>query len=162
AAAQYTAGLAADPSYLPLAEGRAKVTAARGDIAAALAEYADLTARYPSPAYLIEYAQLLRAAGRGTDADAQLDLAAAAQKLRTANGGTDDLGVAALDLARGRPADAVAAAGREWSRRHFADVADTLGWALHLTGDDRRALGYARAARAVGSVSPRYAYHLGV
>src|SRR5215510_5470064 len=59
---EYAAGQAADPGYLPLLEGQAQVAAARGQTAAALAGYARLTARYPSPTYLMEYANLLRAA----------------------------------------------------------------------------------------------------
>src|SRR5262249_15192009 len=122
AATEYTAGQAADPTYLPLLAGQARVAAARGQNGTALAEYAHLTSRYPSPAYLMEYASLLRADGQQARADQQLALAAAALRLFTANGGTDDLGAAQLALAEGRPDVAVMAAGREWSRRHFADV----------------------------------------
>ncbi|HSR84786.1 MAG TPA: hypothetical protein VLM11_11470, partial [Streptosporangiaceae bacterium] len=78
AATEYAAGQAADPAYIPLLQGQAQVAAARGQTAAALAGYAELTARYPSPAYLMEYANLLRAAGQPKSADQQLALAAAA------------------------------------------------------------------------------------
>lgn len=60
---EYAAGQAADPAYLPLLAGQARVAAARGHTAAALADYAELTARYPSPGYLMDYATLLRASG---------------------------------------------------------------------------------------------------
>ena len=162
AEAQYAAGRAADPGYLPLREGQAKVDAARGDTDAALAEYAELTRVYPAPAYFLEYAELLRAVGRSTQADAQLALAAAAQQLFTANGGTDDLTSTGIALAQGRPADAVRLATAEWGRRHFADVADTLGWALHEDGQDAAALTYARQAGALGARNARYSYHLGM
>src|SRR5262245_30952623 len=89
AAAQYAAGEAADPSYLPLLAGQGRVAAARGHTAAALADYARLTASYPAPAYLMEYASLLRASGHPARASQQLDLAAAALRLFKANGGTD-------------------------------------------------------------------------
>lgn len=59
---EYTGGQAADPAYLPLLAGHARVAAARGHTTAALADYAKLTARYPSPGYLMDYATLLRAA----------------------------------------------------------------------------------------------------
>jgi tetratricopeptide (TPR) repeat protein len=159
--ADYTAGAAADPDYLPLAEGRAKLAAARGDTATALRGYAALTARYPTPNYLIEYAELLRATGQPAPAADALDLAGAAQALFTANGGADDLGAATLAIAQDRYRDAVTFARREWSKRHFSDVADVLGWALHLTGQDREALGYARQAVSLGSVNARFHYHLG-
>jgi len=160
AAAQYAAGLVVAPDAPALRQGRAKVAAARGDLSAALAGYAALTAAYPAPAYLLEYAELGTAAGR--DPGPALALADAAQRLFAANGGTDDLGVAALALARGDAAGAVAAAAREWRRRPFADVADTLAWALHRAGRDGEALGYARAAQRLGAVNARYAYHLGM
>jgi tetratricopeptide (TPR) repeat protein len=162
AEAQYAAGLAADPGYLPLREGRAKVAAARGQTDAALAGYAELTRVYPAPAYFLEYAELLRASGRPAEADEQVTLAAAAQQLFTANGGTDDLTGSAVALAQGRPADAVRLASQEWQRRHFADVADALAWALHADGNDAAALDYARQAGALGARSARYAFHLGM
>jgi tetratricopeptide (TPR) repeat protein len=158
---EYRRGLSADPSSLALRRGLARVDAASGHLDAAIAGYADLTNRSPAPTYLVEYADLLRQAGRGDDATAQLDLAQAAQDLFTANGGVDGLGTATLAIARGRYADAVAAARSEWARRRHVDVADTLGWALHLAGQDSEALGYAQRVAASGAVDAGYAYHLG-
>jgi tetratricopeptide (TPR) repeat protein len=156
---EYAKGLAVDPRSLALRRGTARVDAASGHLDDALAEYADLTDRSPAPAYLIEYADVLRHAGR--DATAALDLAQAAQDLFTANGGVDGLGTAALAIARGRYADAVIAARAEWARRQHVDVADTLGWALHLAGQDTEALGYAQRVAASGARDAGYAYHLG-
>src|SRR5262249_11133230 len=147
---------------LPLLAGQARVAAARGRTVAALAGYAELTARYPSPGYLMEYANLLRATGQPARADQQLTLAAAALRLFRANGGPDDLGVAQLALAQGHPKQAVLAAKREWSRRHFADVADVLGWALHQSGANAKAVSYARAADALGARNSGYLFHLGM
>jgi tetratricopeptide (TPR) repeat protein len=162
AEAHYTAGIAADPSYLPLRHGLARVAAARGDLAAATAGYAELTSASPTPDYLLEYAELLRAAGRDGEADRQLALAEAAHQLFTASGGTDDLAAAELALARSRPAAAVRLARQEWQRRQFADVADTLGWALHQAGRDAEAVSYARRAGALGARNAGYAFHLGM
>jgi tetratricopeptide (TPR) repeat protein len=159
---EYAAGLAADPGYLPLREGRAKVAAAQGHVDAALTGYAALTQAYPSPGYFLEYADLSRAAGHPDRAADQLVLADAAQRLFTANGGTDDLTGALLAIAQNRPADAVGLARQEWQRRHFADVADTLAWALHLNGQDTEARDYARQAGSLGARTARYAYHLGM
>ena len=159
---QYAAGLAADPGYLPLRHGLARVAAARGDRAAALAGYAALTAASPTPTYLREYAELLRTAGRAGEADRQLALAGAAHQLFTASGGTDDLTGAELAIAAGRPAEAVRLAEREWQRRQFAGVADTLAWALHLAGRDAEAVTYARRATALGARHAGYAFHLGM
>jgi tetratricopeptide (TPR) repeat protein len=162
AAAQYAAGEAADPSYLPLLAGQGRVAAARGQTRVALADYAKLTARYPSPPYLMEYATLLRAVGQPAKADQQLMLADAALRLFKANGGTDDLSTAQIAVAEGHPKLAVAAARREWSRRHFSDVADALGWALHANGADREAIVYARKANSLGARNSGFLFHLGM
>jgi len=158
---QYSAARAADPSSLSALRGTARVATAAGHLDAALDGYADLTRRTPTPGYLIEYAELLRVAGRAADADAQLRLAGAAQQLFTANGGTDGLTSAALAVALGQPAVAVSAAQGEWDRRQHADVADALAWALHLAGRDTEALPYAQRATVTGARSAGYAYHLG-
>jgi tetratricopeptide (TPR) repeat protein len=158
---EYTAGLAADPSSVALRRGLSQVDAADGHLDAALAGYADVTRRAPTPGYLIEYAELLRVAGHPTDADTQLGLASAAVQLFTANGGVDGLASAGLALATGRPADAVTAARAEWARRQHIDVADTLAWSLHAAGQDAEALGYARRVAATGARNASYAYHLG-
>ena len=162
ASAQYAAGMAADPGYIPLREGRAKVAAAQGKTDAALRDYAALTQIYPSSAYFLEYAELLRSVGRSSQAKAQLALAAASQQLFTANGGRDDLTGSAVALAEGRAADAVRFASEEWHRRHFADVADALAWALHADGRDAAALAYARHADALGARNAKYSFHLGM
>lgn len=159
AAEHYAAGLAASPGYLPLEVGRARVSAATGE---GLDRWAEVVGRLPSPGLLIEYAWWLRAAGRTPEATAVLDQAAAALDLFAANGGVDDLTAAELAIARGDAGSAVRFAEREWSRRRFADVADTLGWALHLAGRDREALTYARLADAPGAHDAARAYHLGM
>ncbi|WP_433299159.1 tetratricopeptide repeat protein [Actinoplanes sp. CA-030573] len=159
---EYASGLAADPASVAAQRGRARVRAAEGDLTGAIADYADLTARLPGPSYLLEYAELLTAAGHPAQAKEQLSLAGNAQRLFTANGGRDELATAALALAEGRPADAVAAARAEWSRRRHPDVADMLAWSLHAAGHDAEALTYARRAVSGGAHPATYAYHLGL
>jgi tetratricopeptide (TPR) repeat protein len=162
ASREYTAGLAADPTSVALQRGRARVAAAEGRLDAGLADYADLTRRAPTTEYLIEYAGLLHAAGKATEARAQLDLATAAHALYTSSGGTDGLAGSVLALAKGDPATAVAEARAEWKRRQHADVADALAWALHHAGKDAEALPYAQRAIGTGARSATYLHHLGV
>ena len=131
---EYQAGLAAAPSTVALRRGLARVAAARGDTASALTGYAEVTRRAPTPGYLIEYADLLRTAGRTGDADTQLSLATAAHQLFTANGGIDGLTGAELAIATGRTADALGVARAEWNRRKHPDVASVLAKALRLNG----------------------------
>jgi tetratricopeptide (TPR) repeat protein len=159
---EYSAGLSADPSSVALARGQARVAAASGRMADAIRGYAALTSRAPTPGYLVEYAELLRSAGRADDAVAQLRLASAAHQLFIGNGGVDGLTAVALAQANGQPAVAVKEARSEWSRRKHADVADALAWALHMTGRDREALPYARLANGTGARSAVYAYHVGM
>jgi tetratricopeptide (TPR) repeat protein len=159
---QYSAGLAQDPTSITLQRGQARLAAMSGDLEAALGGYANLTRRSPAPGYLIEYAELLRAAGRDGDAQAQLRLASAAHQLFVGSGGTDGLTGAALAIANGRPDEAVREAQAEWNRRQFVDVADSLGWALHLSNRDAEALAYAQRAFDSGAMSATYAYHLGM
>jgi tetratricopeptide (TPR) repeat protein len=159
---EYEAGMMADPTSITLQRGQARLAAMSGDIDGALAAYANLTRRSPTPGYLIEYAELLRAAGRGSDAEAQLRLATAAHQLFVANGGTDGLTGSALAMATGRTTDALREAQAEWEKRQFVDVADTLGWALHLSTRDAEALVYAKRAYESGATSATYAYHLGM
>ena len=130
----------------------AKLAAARGRTGEALAGYADLTARYPAPAYLIEYAELLRAVGQPAPrrrATRRSPPPRCGSSPRTA-ARTTSAPRSSLSPRIGRPTP-YAAARREWSRRHFADVADVLGWALHRGGLDAQALGYARRASALGA-----------
>jgi tetratricopeptide (TPR) repeat protein len=164
AAAQhrYADALAADPTSIAALRGKARTAAATGHTADALAAWATLTSRTPTVADLLEYADLLRASGRGAQADAQVQLAAAAQALFTANGGVDGIGSAAIALAQNKPDDAVAAARAEWARRQFVDVADALAWALHRDGKDAEALPYAQRVTATGARAAGYAYHLGM
>ena len=159
---QYAAGFAADPTYLPLADGRARVAAARGKTDEAIAGYADLTTRSPTTEHLLAYADVLRASGRDAEAMAQLSLAEAAHTLFLANGGTDNLAGAALAIARSRPAEALRLAQQEWKRRQHADVADLVAWTLHLTGRDAQARTYAQRAATLGARNATYAYHFGV
>jgi tetratricopeptide (TPR) repeat protein len=162
ARAEYSAGLAQDPTSITLQRGQARLAAMSGELESALRGYAHLTRRAPTPGYLIEYAEVLRAAGRDADAQMQLRLASAAHQLFVGNGGTDGLTGAALAMATGRPDEALREAQAEWNRRQFVDVADTLGWALHVSNRDAEALTYARRAYDSGARSASYAYHLGM
>lgn len=162
AATEYAAALRADPTSVAARRGQARTAAADGHRADALAAYAAVTRRAPTPGYLLEYAELLRSAGHQHEAAAQQALAIAAHQLFTGNGGTDGLTGAALAAAAGQPAAALAEARAEWSRRQHPDVADALAWALHLSGQDTEALGYAQRALAGGARSASYRYHLGM
>jgi tetratricopeptide (TPR) repeat protein len=161
AARYYAEGLRRAPGYLPLLEGRAKVAAARGARAAALADYATLARRLPLPAYLIEYGDLLAAGGDRAGAARQYDVVRAQQRLAAGFGVDVDLELALFDADHGRVAAAVREAGAAVARRPSVLAADAYGWALHVAGRDREALTQARAAQRIGTRSALFGYHLG-
>lgn len=161
AATQYATGLAAAPQNASLIEGRAKVAAARGQIDAALADYAAITTRTPLPQYLLGYAELLESAGRTAEASAQYRVLRAQQKLNAAQGSTDNQVAALVAADHGDPAAALRLAQAEWDRRQSVFSADTLAWALHVNGRDAEALTYAERATSLGWRNASYTYHRG-
>ncbi|MEV0128918.1 hypothetical protein AB0H83_10670 [Dactylosporangium sp. NPDC050688] len=155
-----TLGLAADPAAVGLWQLKAKLDTAAGDLTAALADLDRVVARTPTVDALLDQARLLQVAGR--DPGPSLELARAAHRLFTANGGTDDLGAAALALAAGDAATAARLAVAEWDRRQFGEVADMVAWTLLAAGDPAAALPFARHANALGQVDATLAYHYGM
>lgn len=162
AAAQYAAGLVAAPQNVALAQGQAKIAWAQGRTDEALAAYAALTTRVPLPQYLLEYGELLEAAGRTDDAQAQYDVLDAQQTLYAAAGSTDDQVAALIAADHGDPAEALALAQAEWERRQSVFSADALAWALHVNGRDAEALPYAEQAAALGWRSASHEFHRGM
>ncbi|OLB80198.1 MAG: hypothetical protein AUI14_07365 [Actinobacteria bacterium 13_2_20CM_2_71_6] len=130
---EYTAGLAADPTSIALHRGQAQVDAATGHLDTALSGYAEVTRRAPTPPYLAEYAELLRAAGRTTAARAEW---ARRQHVDVADTLAWSLHAAGQDIE---------ALG--YARRVAATGARNASYAYHL-GAIEAALGQRDAARA--------------
>jgi tetratricopeptide (TPR) repeat protein len=159
---RFDAGLASAPGSPLLVLGQARVAAARGDVAAAKRAYDKVVAELPLPEHLVEYGEFLLATGRPDRAKAQFAVLGTVRKLFTANGVSDDLGVAQFEADHGDPAAALAAAEAEFARRHNIDAQDALGWALHKAGRDAEALPHAVAATSLGGASARFLFHRGV
>jgi tetratricopeptide (TPR) repeat protein len=162
AAAAYRRGTTLDPSFVPPFAGLAKVAWARGDVAAAIAGYRDVVARYPLPEYVIALGDLYRGAGREDLAARQDGLLHTEETLLAANGVNLDLEQATFDASHGDPAGGLAAARAEWDRRHSVLVADALAWALHENGLDRRAARIETVAMHLGTRSAPFAFHAGM
>ncbi|HEY2764460.1 MAG TPA: tetratricopeptide repeat protein [Pseudonocardiaceae bacterium] len=162
ASSQYEQGLRAAPGNVALLQGRAKVAAATGRVAAALAGYGQITSRVPLPQYLLEYGELLESVGQAAQARGQYELITAQQQLYTAQGAVDDLFAAQLAADHGLPTEALARAAQEWDRRQSVFSADALAWALHVNGRDAEALTYADRAGAYGWRNATFAYHRGM
>jgi tetratricopeptide (TPR) repeat protein len=162
AAAQYREGVALAKTFVPNAAGLAKVAWARGDLDAAISGYEEVTARYPSPEYVIALGDLYRQAGRDDLAAQQDGLLDAEESLLRAGGVNVDLEQALFDAGHGDPRGGLAAARAEWDRRHSVQVADALAWALHENGRDREAARYASLAMRLGTRSALFAFHAGM
>ncbi|MEV6293950.1 tetratricopeptide repeat protein [Streptomyces sp. NPDC051896] len=160
----YAQALAADDTYLPALEGRARAQAASGDRAAAIKGMETVVARYPLPGPLVELGELYEARGAAGDrarARRQYALVDAWIALARANGVDADLDTALAAADHGDRAAALRAARAEWARRHTVHTADALAWALHVNGRDAEALPYARRATATGYRNAAFLYHRG-
>ncbi|MER5472109.1 tetratricopeptide repeat protein [Streptomyces sp. NPDC002685] len=161
----YARALAADDSYLPALEGRARAQAAQGDRAAAIKGMEQVVQRYPLPQPLVELGELYEARGKEGDAQKARDqytLVNAWVALARANGVDADLDTALAAADHGDDKAALKAARAEWARRHTVHTADALAWALHVSGHDKEALPYARRATATGYRNASFLYHRGV
>ncbi len=159
----YEQGLAADPDYLPLVAGRAKVLAARGDTAAAAAEYRRVVDRLPTSEFLLAFGELLEATGQTDAAQEQYAVLRATSQLYAANGQDVDTEQALFEADHGTPAAALTSAAKAYSRRPDAILTqDAYAWALHVNGRDAEALPVARASVRLGYENPALYYRLGV
>ncbi|MET7849380.1 tetratricopeptide repeat protein [Streptomyces avermitilis] len=161
----YARALAADDSYLPALEGRARAQAAQGDSAAAIRGMEQVVERFPLPQPLVELGELYEARGKEGDpqkARDQYALVDAWVALARANGVNADLDTALAAADHGDRKAALKAARAEWARRHTVHTADALAWALHVNGRDKEALPYARRATATGYHNASFLYHRGM
>ncbi|MFJ2515122.1 tetratricopeptide repeat protein [Streptomyces griseoviridis] len=160
----YARALAADENYLPALEGRARVLAARGERATAVAAMEQVVARFPLPGPLVELGELYEERGgegdRARAAD-QYALVDAWTALARAGGVNADLDTALAAADHGDRASALRAARAEYARRRTVHTADALAWALHMGGRDAEALRYTREAAATGYRNALFLYHRG-
>ncbi|WP_369388313.1 hypothetical protein AB5J72_12475 [Streptomyces sp. CG1] len=161
----YARALAADDTYLPALEGRARAQAASGDRVAAIKGMETVVSRYPLPGPLVELGELYEARGAAGDrarAGRQYALVDTWIALARANGVNADLDTALAAADHGDKAAALRAARAEWARRHTVHTADALAWALHVNGRDTEALAYAGRATATGYHNAAFLYHRGM
>ncbi|MFF3444500.1 tetratricopeptide repeat protein [Streptosporangium sp. NPDC002721] len=148
AAEQYRLALEASPGFVPALAGSARAAALDGRTAEAIDRYAVVVARLPLAQYVVEYAEVLAAAGG--DPSEQWTLLRAQRDLMREAGVWDDLTWAEYEADHGSPALAVTHARAEYARNPNVVAADALAWALHRDGRSREALPYARRATATG------------
>ena len=158
----YQTALRADPAYLLALDGRARVLAARGDLAAAIRDRQSLVSRLPLPAYLTALGELYEAQGRKDQVRQQYDVVDTSIRIARANGVTTDLETALFAADHGDRATALRAARAERARRDSVQVDDALAWALHVNGRDREAIAQARQAARTGYRNAMFLYHRGM
>jgi len=158
----YGRALAGLPSYVPAQAGLARIDAASGREAAAIASYKHIVARRPLPEYAIALAETELVAGRTTAARADLDLVRAEGRLLRAAGVNVDVEIALFEADHGDPAEAVRLGQRALAAAPSVRSEDALGWALTSAGQPAAGLTHARRALRLGSADPTFLYHAGV
>jgi tetratricopeptide (TPR) repeat protein len=161
----YEAALAAVPGYAPALAGRAKVAAANGDLDRAADLYASAVRAIPLPEFVAAYGDVLSAAGRQEEADAQYALVAAIQQLQSANGVDTDLELALFFADHGRPEElpqAVERARAQVAARPSVVAWDVLAWTLYRTGDFDGAAVAIKEALRLGTRNALMLFHAGM
>jgi len=149
--AAYVRATDTEAGYAPAEVGRAKVAAARGDLAGAASRLEPIVNRLPNPATVALLGDIYSALGRNADADAQYGLVRQIEQLNQANGVAVDLELARFEADHAAdpgadPAATVVTARTALAQRPTVFGEDALGWALRQAGHADEALGHARAA----------------
>ncbi len=156
------AGLAADPSYFPLVQGKARAEAALGQVDAAVADYARVVRDVPQPQYVIEAGEYLQSLGRQKQAEQMYRLFDVEARLFTAGGVTLDTDPTLFYADHGDATKAVAAGVVGIRIRPFIEMDDAYAWALHKAGRDREALDFEHKAMALGTRNALFHFHAGM
>jgi pentatricopeptide repeat protein len=158
----YAAALAAMPGYVPALAGRARLAAARGDLAGAIAGWRRVVTRLPLPEYAIALGEAELAAGRRAAARRDLELVNVQQRLLADAGVDTDVELALFEADHGDPRRGVQLARQAWEAAPSVRSADAQGWALTRSGDASAGLRWARRALRLGSVDPTFRFHAGM
>ncbi len=165
AEAAYLRSTAGVERFGPAEVGLARVSAARGDLDAAIARLEAVVNRLPQPAAVALLGDAYAAAGRSGDATAQYDLVRRIEALNRANGVAVDLELARFEADHARdpgsqPELAVDMARAAFEARPTVFASDALAWSLHQAGRPDEALPHAEAAVRLGTADGLLWYHL--
>lgn len=162
AARRYDEALWHRPDYAPALAGRARVTAARGDLEGAVALYERVVTTRPEPGVVIELGELYESMGRVDEAARQYALVRAMMELSASAGMNVDLELALFDAQHG--ADPLAALDRAeaaYADRASVHAADTLARALLGVDEPARAWQYSQEALRLGGRDAAMHYRAG-
>jgi tetratricopeptide (TPR) repeat protein len=148
--------------YVPAIAGLARTEAAQGHLRSAIDNYRVAVSRLPLPEYITGLGETELAAGQRQQADQDLALISAEERLLQANGVNTDVDLALFEANHGSPARAVILARRAWAQAPSVRSADALGWAYTRAGHPAQGLHWAHEAVKLGSVDPNFLYHAGI
>jgi tetratricopeptide (TPR) repeat protein len=161
AATHFTVGLRLVPGHPPLRAGLARVRAARGDTAGAVAEFRAVLTAVLEPAYAAELGDLLTAAGQPEAGAREYVRARTAWAAEARNGHPPEADPVLFAADHEDPA-ALNAARRLYARQPGIAGADAMGWALRAAGRPAQALRHADQALRLGTRSALMHYHRGM
>ena len=162
AAAAYDEARRAVTDYPYALAGLARVRAAGGDVAGAIAEYKRLVARLPLPEFAITLGRLYEADGQPDAAAAQYGLVRTIQQLNAEAGMDVDLELALFEADHGDPTVALRTAEAAYARRPSLYAEDVLAWANYRAGRTDEAAGLMQRALRLGTQDPLLFYHAGM
>jgi tetratricopeptide (TPR) repeat protein len=163
AALQYRAALDVSPEFTPALAGLARVDAARGLVARAIARFERVVERMPLPQYVILLGDLYAKQGRMAVAEEQYDLVRAQSDLYEANGVLPDVEMTLFFADQGRdPRRALALARSQYRERKSIQVADALAWSLYRRGHVAAARSMFDSALKLGTRDALMHFHAGM
>jgi tetratricopeptide (TPR) repeat protein len=163
AALSYRQALAVFPGYVHAEAALARVAAARGRYGAAIRLYRRAVERLPLPQYEGALGDVLRIAGRETEAREAFGAVHAIEQLLAANGVRTELETALFDLdhdlaVRG----ALTRARLAYQERKSIEAEDVLAWALYRNGHCAEARRHSVRALRLGTRDALKLFHRGM
>ncbi|MEO6796408.1 MAG: tetratricopeptide repeat protein [Candidatus Dormibacter sp.] len=163
AEALYQRALRDFPGYVQGLAGVASVRAAQQRFRDAATLYRRAIDIYPVPQYVIALGDVYAVSGDRKKATETYDLAAAEQRLFTANGVDLDQELALFNADHGRNLpEALTAARRAMRDRPNVTTADALAWTLYQAGDYQGALQASGEAHRLGTLDALAYFHTGM
>jgi tetratricopeptide (TPR) repeat protein len=163
AASEYQAALRVFPGYPYALDALARVEAARGRLARAIALEEGASAVILLPQYVGQLSDLYHAAGKPRLARRQYALIGVIERLLVANGVKTDLETALFDVDHGvRLRHALALARLARADRPSIDGDDVLAWALARNGRCAEARGYSERSLRLGTLDALKLFHGGM
>jgi tetratricopeptide (TPR) repeat protein len=162
AAREYRAALEDYPGYVYALDALAHIEHARGRTARAIALARRAMAAVPLPQFVGTLADLLAVSGRRDEAERQLALVGAIERLLVANGVRTDLETAVFDADHGvRLPSALARARSAHAERPSIVADDALAWTLARNGRCEQAVVWSKRALRLGTQDALLFFHRG-